>query len=363
LIEKDLASGLAKLCLKINPNCIFRLNPASQGYDVALIIGEEAPIKAEQRIFIDAFGWLSYMSTKKGKCFSGDAQNPIGPLVASCFGLAEIVKTLFNKIVKSKFKPIEALTFSALNYKINHVPWNNPSLPNEVSLDACLIGAGAIGMAVAYALASLPASGKLAVIDPETVEFSNLNRYSLATITDVGLSKVDVVKRNLRNLEVKAFKGAYEQYPHRGKHDMVVVAVDNVKTRREVQLDFPRIILNGGMYANSFRISRHDDFLNKACLGCLYPSYSEVSSEQPYPAVSFTSMFAGALLVSEILKEQVTKLREYRLNDVFIVNDVFATPKIGETYLVVRLEKSDDCSCRCRSQEVIEVYKKLQLNV
>jgi molybdopterin/thiamine biosynthesis adenylyltransferase len=364
LIEGDLASGLAKLCIRINPNCMFRLNPSSQGYDAALIIGEEVPIKAEQRIFIDALGWLSYMSTKKGKCFSGDAQNPIGPLVASCFGSAEIVKALFNKIVKSKFKPIETLTFSALNYKINHAPWNNPSLPNKVSLDACLIGAGAIGMAVAYTLASLPAvSGKLVVIDPEIVEISNLNRYSLATITDVGLPKVDVVKRNLKNLEVKAFKGAYEQYPQRGKHDVVVVAVDNVKTRREVQLDFPRIILNGGMYANSFRISRHDDFLNKACLGCLYPSYSEVSSGQPYPAVSFTSMFAGALLVGEVLKEQVVKLREYRLNNAFIVNDVFATPKIGETYLMVMLEKSDDCSCRCRSQEVIEAYKKLRLGV
>ena len=361
LLEKDSANGLAKLCLKINPNCMFRSNPASQGYDAALIIGEQASIEAEQNIFINAFGWLSYVSTKKGKRFSADAQNPIGPLVASCLGSAEVVKTLFNKIAKSKFKSIGSLAFSALDYKVNQTRWNNPSLPNKISLDACLIGAGAIGMAVAYALASLPAtSGKLAVIDPEIVEVSNLNRYSLATITDVGSPKVNVMKRRLMGgLKVDAFKGAYQRYPRRSKHDLVAVTVDNVKTRCEVQLDFPRVILNGGMYANSFTVSRHDDFLNKACLGCLYPAYSETIPMQQYPAMSFTSMFAGALLAGEILKERVAKLRRYALDNAFMVNNIFAAPKIGETYLVGRLfDKSDNCSCHCRSPEVIKAYKK-----
>lgn len=364
LLGEDLAVGLAKLCLKINPNCAFRLNPAPQEYDVALIIGEQAPIKAQQRIFIDALGWLSYVGTKNGKFFGRDNQNPIGPLIASCFGTAEVIKALFNKIVKNKFEPIEALTFSALNYKINQPRWDNPSLPNRIQVDVCLIGAGAIGMAVAYTLATLPAtSGKLTVIDPEVVKISNLNRYCLATIADVGSPKVDVIKRKLTGrFSVNAFRGPYRRYPHRGKHDLVVVAVDNVETRCEVQLDFPKIILNGGMYANSFMVSRHDDFLNKACLGCLYPSGSEVSLKRQYPAISFITMFAGALLAGEILKEQVAELREYRLDNAFILNDIFAVPKLGETYLVGRLfEKSDDCSCRCTSPEVIKAYKKSRL--
>lgn len=363
LVGRELVDSLAKLCLRINPNCIFRVNPELQKYHSALIIGENGSTKAEQCVFIDGCGWLSYVGTKRGKCFSGDSENPIGPLIGACYGSAEVFKALLNKIAKARFKPIESLTFSALDYKINQTSPDNPSLPGEISLTACLIGAGAIGMAVAYALASLPAvSGNLAIIDPEDVEISNLNRYTLATIGDVGLPKANVVEQRLQDrFEIDVFKGTYHQYPRRGKHPMAVVTVDNVKTRCEVQLDFPEIILNAGMYGNSFTVSRHDDFLNKACLGCLYPIYSEVSPKQQYPATPFTSLLAGTLLAGEALKERAIELRPYRLDNAFIINDLFGIPKIGEMYLLGRLfEKSDNCGCNCASAEVIELYSKSQ---
>lgn len=362
LIEGNLGSGLKRLSLKINPNSSLQVNPEPREYEVALVIGKGLPIKAHHYIFINAYGWLSSVGEdgRISEYFEGNLGNPIGPVIAACYGSVEIFKVLLNKIAEGRFKLIRSLTFSALNYEINPTHWHNPQLPGKIRLNACLIGAGAIGMAIAYTLASLPTlSGNLTVIDPEEVEVSNLNRYSLATIEDLGIPKVDVIKRKLGDkLRINACKGAYQEF-RRSKTPLVIVSVDNVKTRHEVQLDFPRVILNGGMFAGSFTISRHDDFLNKACLGCLYPASSEVSAEHLYPAASFPSMFAGALLGAEILKEQVMKLRDHSLDNAFILNDLFSLPKSAETYLVGRLfEKSDNCGCCCQSSSVIQAYLK-----
>ena len=362
LLERISVDELVSMHLKINPNSLFRVNPKPHvKYDVALIIGENKPIEADWNIYINSSGWLSYVSTEKPKSFSGDRQNPIGPLVAACYGSTETFKILINKIFKTKFNPASSLTFSALDYGINRTAWHIASLPNKIPVDEIwLVGAGAIGTAVAYTLASLVAvSGRLIIIDPEIVDVSNLNRYVLVDITEIGLPKVNVVKRKLeKKAYVEVFKGTYQKYGNADKLGLVVVTVDNANTRWDVQLDFPKVVLNGGMYANSFTISRHDDFLRKACLGCLYPSYSgEISSAQQYPAVSFVSMFAGTLLAGEVLKERVSGLRGFRLDNAFMINDIFATPKIGETCLLGRINKSDNCGCRCGEPEVIKAYK------
>lgn len=57
LVRSELADSLAKLCLKINPNCIFRVNPELQKYHAALVIGENGSVRAEQCVFIDGCGW------------------------------------------------------------------------------------------------------------------------------------------------------------------------------------------------------------------------------------------------------------------------------------------------------------------
>jgi molybdopterin/thiamine biosynthesis adenylyltransferase/proteasome lid subunit RPN8/RPN11 len=360
-LHTDLSNDLVKLSLRINPNLLFRVNPTPHTkYDAALIIGKNSPIETDHNIFIDALGWLSYVGMEEPKCFSGDSKNPIGPLISASRGSAEIFKVLLNKIMGSQYKPSSPTIFSALNYKINQTSWDNPPLPKISLNDVLLVGAGAIGNCVAYSLASLPnVSGKLTVIDPERIDATNLNRYALATITELKMYKVNVIKEKLQQkFDVKPFLGTYQKYPHRHKHDLVVITVDNVKTRWDVQLDFPRVILNGGMYADSFTISRHDDFLNKPCLGCLYPTSIEMGSMK-YPTISFVPMFAGALLAGEILKEYVSSLREYRLDTSFTVSNIFATPKVNETYFVGSLyKKSDNCGCHCKSQEVIEMYKK-----
>jgi proteasome lid subunit RPN8/RPN11 len=361
-VHGNLSDDLIKLALRVNPNLLFRVNPASPRarYDVALIIGRDAFAKADHNVYIDALGWLSYVGAEEPKCFSGDSENPIGPLISASRGSAEVFKILLNKIVGSQYRPLDSAIFSALDYKINQTSWDNPSLPKIFLNDVLLVGAGAIGNCVAYSLASLPyGSGKLTVVDPERIDVTNLNRYVLATITELKMYKVDIIKSRLKEkFDVKSFPGAYQNYPHRRKHSLVVTAVDDVRTRWDIQLDFPSVILNGGMYADSFTISRHDDFLNKPCLGCLYPSSIEMHPMK-YPAASFVSMFAGALLAGEILKEHVSSLKGYRLNTSFTVASIFAAPKVNETYLVGGLyEKVENCGCHCKSQEIIDMFRK-----
>jgi len=344
LLERtSLQSNLETLCLKINPNQRLRINLSCNKYDVLLCVGNANLAPADHYIYINANNWLAYVSTKEQRIFNKDSLNPLGPLGAACYGSSEVIKRLLNKNLGSKLEPIEQLTFSLLDYKLNQSSWHNPSFPEECdSGQVVMVGTGAVGMSVAYALASMPASCDLIPIDFEDVAISNLNRYSLATIVDIGTPKVEVVKNRLRGrLNVRPFNGKYEQYVYRNHLDLVVAAVDNVDTRMNIEKDSTNVILNGGMYGLEFVISRHE-IESDYRLHHLYPSYTRLISSRKYPAVSFVSMLCGTMLASEIVKERVKELRSYKLDNTLVVNNMFSIPIRGTTWLHMRLKGEEE---------------------
>lgn len=71
-----------------------------------------------------------------------------------------------------------------------------------------LVGAGAIGQATALTLRASGAAGRLAVVDHEVLELSNLQRYVLSDESDVGQAKVDLVQQALSGtaLEVEPWR-------------------------------------------------------------------------------------------------------------------------------------------------------------
>ena len=100
-----------------------------------------------------------------------------------------------------------------------------------------VIGCGGIGGETIEMLARM-GIGKLTLIDEDVFDFSNLNRQTLASISDLGLDKSEVAKEKVRSInpyvKVTAFHEHVDQtniYKVIGNSNIVIDALDNVLTR------------------------------------------------------------------------------------------------------------------------------------
>jgi len=104
--------------------------------------------------------------------------------------------------------------------------------------------------------------GELHLIDHETIELTNLQRYLLTTMTDVEASKVALAASALKDcgIEVQCFATTWAGYVERMGHhrfDRVAVALDTVRDRVQVQSSLPRRVYNAWTQAGDLGISRH----------------------------------------------------------------------------------------------------------
>lgn len=100
-----------------------------------------------------------------------------------------------------------------------------------------VIGCGGIGGQTIEMLARMGV-GELVLVDEDAFDLSNLNRQTLATITDLGIEKSDVAKEKVRLInpyvKVTAFNEHIDQSNIEkviGDSNIVIDALDNVLTR------------------------------------------------------------------------------------------------------------------------------------
>jgi len=218
-------------------------------------------------------GWAMYWNTPiLSKAIKA---NPIGSLYAGVFAGNEIFKKLIEEWPLRpglRLIPAPPLIFNTYNYSQSDEV--NPEFPERVNLDeAYIIGVGGIGSAMVLALSccAVP-QGQIFLIDPDSLDITNLNRYLIGTIRDIGSPKVEIAKRFLEGtLRVNIIKNSYAAYT-KGMSvktlPLVVISVDSDAIRREVQSDLPRVILNAGTGDVVWRVTRHD-YINRACLSCI----------------------------------------------------------------------------------------------
>lgn len=136
-------------------------------------------------------GWAAKLS-RTDPVGSGSSLLPFGAGAASCFAAANVFRTIFAS----------QLTGAELDEKIDL----SLCTYNKIG-ETHLVGLGAIGHGSLWALARQSGlSGRLHVVDHESVELSNLQRYVLAGQAEVGLSKAALATNALRctALEVEA---------------------------------------------------------------------------------------------------------------------------------------------------------------
>jgi hypothetical protein len=268
LKSADLPSAIMELSNNVDPHCA--IGAYSSGAKAVISIGNNE-ISGNHVI---AGGVLDHRAVVSSAGFESDAEfNPHASVAAAYAVLAEVYKAFFGEQLH---KP--RLSNVSLAYPI----------PKKCDIGrTLLVGAGGIGHTFSWALQFCSVTGTVDICDFEDIEPSNLNRYLCAFVDDVNARKDQQLATYIQSnsqLKATALGERYEDLVGSNsirmvQYDKVVVCVDNVVSRYAVQSDLPRLLLNAGTNAYSFQASRHD-FLNGACLACLYPPRKGTSHEQ-----------------------------------------------------------------------------------
>ena len=267
----------------------------------SLVVGYTSVDRITPVYYAGSMGWLVKFSTTK-PVGSGLTSNPFGAGAAACFGTANIFRTVFADQLPNGGKSDNDFILSLLDFSHTDNNTASNSLDSTIDIEAgeaILVGLGAVGQGAIWALSRLPnLRGTLHLVDGETIDLSNLQRYALAIQTDVGVAKTTVAdialsgvgdnfKQELYPMQWDAFLATRANW----QLPPVLIAVDNVSDRLAIQASLPTKVFNAWTQTADLGVSRHRDFKQDACLVCLYRPRGQRPSE--------SQVIADALGVSE----------------------------------------------------------------
>jgi hypothetical protein len=268
--NKDQLLGLAKAI-----NSKIEILPENSDESIFIVAGNTT-FKTEttgRTIYFGSDNWISKYSISTIQSF-GDSRNPIGSGISACIVASNIFRLVFNKIIDYKLID-EEFKFSTFSLENNSK--ENPRFEEKIFCEATIVGVGAIGNGVVWALSQIEElTGSISLIDGETISLSNLQRYVLFVEEDEKKEKVTTAEQFFKtqnNLKIESHVGNWSNYiEKRGDWEIksVAVGIDNERDRIGIQSSLPCTILNAFTEVESIGITRHFDFINDPCLACSY---------------------------------------------------------------------------------------------
>jgi hypothetical protein len=227
-------------------------------------------------------------------------------MVAAGLAAAEAFKTSMRTLAHAARNParMETVFAPATNVVFALAPEGTPFIRQLGTFD-CISG-GAIINAILYALARVPGvEGRARVIEPDTADTSNLNRYMLLQRSHLKENKARDLAAILAGcgLTIDPVPKRYEpaQLPSLlPLAASVLVGVDDIPTRWLVQRAGPDWLGVGATTHWSALASFHADGLG--CAECLHPA--DDPGNAPIPTVAFVSFWAGLLTASFFLRHR-----------------------------------------------------------
>ncbi len=268
------ADYLAALARAINP----RIDLSARA-SLGVSVGTGSPT-FKTTFWAGSRGWDGLVS-RTNVVPVGSTQNPFGAAVAACLAAGEVFKQIVLPDFESRM--LGHVQFSTFDRTWSRTPQEVGNGQWTMANDAVMVGIGAIGNAAAWTLAHAPLSGTVHLVDNQTLELSNLQRYVLSQRDDVGRPKVDIANPFFAGklhsephcLDWSEF---VEHYGHRWDH--VLVAVDSAADRRSVQASLPAWVTNAWTQPGDIGVSCHGRFDGQgACLSCLYLPEGQVPNE------------------------------------------------------------------------------------
>ncbi|AGR71941.1 E2 ligase fold family C protein [Burkholderia pseudomallei] len=251
---------MQELATQINPRIEFGGDPTLE-----VVIGTPR-LKASsiKRIFVGSNGWEARVSTT-GPLSCGSTDIPIGPGLAACVAAANVFRSVFVPDavldIDARLNPVEESELARFREQLQGTMGR-----------VVLVGAGAIGNAAAWALSRVTMEGTLDIVDHESVDMGNLQRYVLAERRHVDAAKAPLLAEYFQDsVQARAFETDLASYLQSNGYDSpsMLLALDSARDRRAAQASLPQWVANAWTQPGDVGVSTHD-FVGGACVSCLY---------------------------------------------------------------------------------------------
>jgi hypothetical protein len=234
-----------------------------------------------------------------------DGDWPIGALLAAASAAPEALRTALQRIASATGHCLSAEFDSQPGRPVRIDLSDRAIQRRHVDLGHVdVISGGAITNATVYALLRVPElSADLRVIEPETLDPTNLNRYPLARRSDEEQPKVRVLGGYSRgSFKVSGVQARFDDsWPALlgSLAPRVLVGADQIPVRWAVQRVALRWLqVTGTSHFFAMASSHHPD---GPCAGCAHPI--DEHGDEPIPTISFVSLWAGILQAVDLLNE------------------------------------------------------------
>lgn len=275
------AAGLASVAQSINP--AIHLEHDANRVTIAICVGQATPDIAGTKFFAGSNGWTARFSSSD-PIGCGASANPFGAGAAACIAVANVFRAVFADQIPSGSLDTD-IALDLRSYRSKTTADTDDEIGPVDLGETHLVGLGAIGNGTVWALSRLSSlTGTLHLIDHETVDLSNLQRYAMMGQADIDAAKVDVAASLLADTGLKvvphrATWGAYLAARNDWHLERVAAALDTARDRIAVQGALPRWIVNAWTQEGDLGVSRHGFTDGRACLACLYLPAGEVKDE------------------------------------------------------------------------------------
>jgi hypothetical protein len=230
---------------------------------------------------------------------------PVGAMLAAAAAAPEALRAAVTRIASATgTRPTrEFRTSPGLPASIDLSGRAVPARPLDLG-HVDVISGGAITNATLYALLRVPGlSGLLRVIEPDILDVTNLNRYPLARLSDVGRAKAAILKGYSHDgLLIRGVEGFFDNsWPSLlvTLAPRMLIGADQIPARWAAQRAAPSWLqVSGTSHFLVMSSSHHPD---GPCAGCAHPRDEQGSD--PIPTISFVSLWAGILQAVDLLNE------------------------------------------------------------
>lgn len=227
------------------------------------------------RVVADGYGAQLARSSRVGLT-QHRTPNALGHMLAAAFAAGEAFAAA-ARVLPSRLHPLPHIAFCPVTLGSDLAA--APDLPDGLTIDAALLGLGAVGTAIAAILAGLPLHGHLLLADRQTYAEENLGTYSLGDPTDVAAvrPKVDLAASALRHRYVVALHhGELSDLPARVDAgelpwpSHVLTGLDSVPARYAAQRLWADHHIDAA--TGDTTVGLHDAVPLGPCLHCFFPT-------------------------------------------------------------------------------------------
>jgi molybdopterin/thiamine biosynthesis adenylyltransferase len=256
-------------------------------YDYVIGISADIPSTSGPGLKIGASGWNMTIGSK---AVIDENPNPVGPLAAACLAAAEAFKSIFNDALADRCKMLPSDYFWSSWYgEAGHQTTLSSNFDLNMD-DVHIFGVGSVTHSLVWLLERWPGkvSGNLYLIDHDSYDESNGQRYIGMRNEDIGKPKTEVVEKCLArkhsSLVVKGNNLDMNRYFTETRSDykvnLAVSGLDSIEGRRQLQLKLPKCIVDMWTSGESVGACRYKFQDNWPCVFCIHPdNLSSVTDE------------------------------------------------------------------------------------